>query len=247
MKLFQYWDSPSPPDQIAGWIEHFRINNPEFEHVLINKASALEFIAVHYGPREVSAFEACAVPAMQADYIRLCLLEICGGVYVDADSQSRRPLSELFKDCPGSVLFAMGMLVNNGFMYFPNARDPFVSACLKVATDNIHARRTNAVFTTAGPGVLIALRYILDPSTQKIVDSKFDAPFVCTWGFPDVVERVRELVEVTPELLEAFSAIDIMQAMDVVTWIGEEQPVYKQTTVHWTRWEGSIYNEVASE
>jgi mannosyltransferase OCH1-like enzyme len=244
MKLFQYWDSPSPPAEIAVWVEGFKTNNPDFEHVLINRASALDFISEHYGPNEVAAFKACAVPAMQADYARLCFLETFGGVYVDADVQSIKPLSDLFKDCSGSMLFIFHTLVNNGVMYFPQARNPFVSACLKLATDNINSRRTNAVFTAAGPGVVNALRCILDPSTYELTAATFDQNMVVrSWGFVDLVERARTMIEITPELVNAFAAIEIRTSASSREWIGAEQPAYKETSVHWTRWEGSIYNE----
>ncbi len=244
MKLFQYWDSPSPPDEIAVWIDGFKTNNPDFEHVLVNRDSALALITEHHGPLEVAAFKACAVPAMQADYVRLCLLETFGGVYVDADVQSIEPISGMFRTRSGSMLFIYETLVNNGVMYFPHAGDPFVSACLKLATDNINARRTNAVFTAAGPGVLNALRCILDPSIYDETAATFEQNYIVqSWGFAAIVERAREMIEVTPELLKAFLAIDILKSSDARPWIGVDQPSYKETAVHWTRWVGSIYNE----
>jgi mannosyltransferase OCH1-like enzyme len=48
-------------------------------------ATAGQYIAARYGPREVSAFARCRHPAMRSDYLRMCFVLAEGGIYVDAD------------------------------------------------------------------------------------------------------------------------------------------------------------------
>ncbi len=241
MKLFQYWDGAEPPSEVAGWIEGFRTRNPDFEHVLLNEATAADFIARHYGPREVAAFRACAVPAMQADFIRLCVLDVFGGVYVDADNQSLRPLSELIARAPRSLAFLWTGLINNGFLMFRSPGDPFVRACLEMTLQNIEARRFEIEFTATGPGVVNAVRVVADPSCLDAVLGAFDNAVCRDWGFPALVEHARAAVPATPELVEAVASLTLMHALAASPWIGSDQPAYKQSDRHWGNWRGSIY------
>ena len=241
MKLFQYWDRPEPPAEVAQWIEGFRTRNPEFEHELFDEASAAAFISQHYGPRELAAFEACARPAMQADYIRLCLLDVHGGVYVDADNQSLEPLSDLISTAPDALMFTWLGMINNGFMMFRKPHDPFVRACLALATENVEARRFRIEFTATGPGVLNAIRALIDPASLDQILAAFDNPLASQWGFPELLEIARASITVTPELTSAYNAITLMHVLTTGRWIGAEQPAYKQTDNHWITWKGDIY------
>jgi mannosyltransferase OCH1-like enzyme len=85
--------------------------------------AAIDFISQHYGQREVAAFQACAVPAMRADYIRLCMIDVFGGVYVDADNQSLVPLKDMIDRVRYSLLFTYTGMLNNGFKLF---REPAI-------------------------------------------------------------------------------------------------------------------------
>ena len=241
MKLFQYWDSPTPPAEVASWIEGFRTGNPEFEHVLFDEGSATEFIARHYGPREVAAFKACAVPAMQADFIRLCAMDVHGGVYVDADNQSIKPLSELIAQAPRSMMFTWMGMVNNGFLLFRDPHDPFVRACLALTVENIEARRFETEFTSTGPGVFNAIRGLIDPATLTAVRAAFDNPMASAWGFEELLQIAAASVPLTPVLVEAYGAVTLINALAASPWIGADQPAYKETTRHWLRWTGPIY------
>ena len=241
MKLFQYWDGAQPPADVAGWVDGFRTRNPEFEHVLLNEATSLDFITRHYGPREAAAFRACAVPAMQADLIRLCVLDVFGGVYVDADNQSLRPLSELIDRAPRSLAFLWTGLINNGFLMFRRPADPFVRACLALTLDNIEARRFEIEFTATGPGVVNAVRAVADPSCLDTVLAAFDNPVCCSWGLPALVEHARAMIPATPELIEAVASLTLMHALAASPWIGADQPSYKQGDRHWPNWKGAIY------
>jgi mannosyltransferase OCH1-like enzyme len=84
LPLIQYWHSDAMPDRIAGLIESFRRLNPDLRHLVFNERSAAAFIGEHYDSRQLRAFRSCAVPAMQADYLRCCAALALGGVYCDA-------------------------------------------------------------------------------------------------------------------------------------------------------------------
>ena len=211
MKLFQYWDCTSPPTEVAGWIDGFRTRNLEFEHVLINAETAADLIADAHGARELAAFKACAVPAMQADYLRLCAICTFGGVYVDADVQSLAPLSDLVAQAPSSLILTYNNLFNNAFLMFREPQDAFIKACLALSTDNIETRRFNVVFTATGPGVLNAVRAILAPSSLPAILPTFNNYVTCQWGFDDLLRRACELIDPTPRLIADFRAMTVLE------------------------------------
>ena len=241
IKLFQYWNNPVPPPEVAGWIAGFRDRNPDFEHRLFDEESAAGFIRERFGTREEAAFRACAVPAMQADYIRLCALLVHGGVWVDADNQSLRPLAELIARAPRSMVFSYLGLINNGFLWFREPGDAFLRACLALTIENIEARRFTTEFTSTGPGVFNAIRVLLDPASMPEVLKAFGNEVMGSWGFDELLEIARASVAITPTLSEAFNAITVIPAMAGSAWIGADQPEYKKTGIHWLNWTGPIY------
>ena len=241
LKLFQYWNTATPPPEVAGWIADFRSRNPEFDHVLFDEVSAAAFIRRWFGAREEAAFQACAVPAMQADVIRLCAILVHGGVWVDADNQSLRPLKELIDQAPHSLVFSWTGLLNNGFLWFKEADSPLLRACLDLTWENIHARRFQTEFTATGPGVLNAVRALLDPDAVPQMLAAFDNPMCRPWGFAELIEHAKSSVQVTPELIQSYKSLTIMNALAARPWIGSEQPAYKQTKQHWLNWEEPIY------
>jgi hypothetical protein len=242
MKLFQFWDEPEPPADVAGWIEGFRSRNPEFEHVLLNRVTAEDFIARHYGPREVAAFRACAVPAMQADVIRLCALNVFGGVYIDADHQSLQPLGGLIAQAPRTMVFKWLGLLNNAILSSRECGDPFLRACLELTLQNIEARRFVTVFMATGPGVFNAVRALLDPAATGEIMAALDTLECRNWGFEALLGHARNAVDVTPELVGAYRAMTQMNPIAASLWIGLDQPAYKQTDRHWGRWKAPIYH-----
>lgn len=247
MKLFQYWDSPPPPPEVAAWIEGFRTRNPEFEHSLFDREAGARFIADRYGPRELAAFEACAAPAMQADYLRLCLMDCFGGLYADADFQSLQPLSSLIARAPRSMMLTWEGHVVTGFILFRRPHDPFIRACLKLATENIEARRFGNVYNATGPGILNAIRALIDPASLPVVLKAYDNPLGRRWAFPELLEHARASIVITPELAAAFRDISLMRSLDALPWLGTEQPAYKKTERHWLHWEGPLYRDAAAE
>ena len=241
MKLFQYWDSPIPPAEVAGWIEGFRTNNPEFEHVLFDEVSAADFILRHYGQRELAVFKACAVPAMQADYIRLCAIDTFGGLYIDADNQSLKPLASLIERAPRSMLLTWMGLINNAFLLFRKPHDPFIRACLALATENVEHRRFKVENTSTGPGVVNAVRAVIDPAAIPEMAAAYNNWMCSEWGFHELIAYARAMIEPDDELVAAFKAATLMHTLDTSPWIGADQPAYKASDRHWVHWKGDIY------
>ncbi len=241
MKLFQYWDTGSPPDEVAGWIDGLRGMNPGFEHRLYDRDSASWFIGKHIGRREQAAFEACAVPAMQADYFRLCALKRSGGVYVDADFQALKPISPLIATAPHGLMEARNGQFLSGVMFIRPPADAFVTACLTLCTINIESRDIPNVYTATGPGVLCAVQAVLKPQTAPALLAAMDNMLQADWRFPVLLERARHEIRVTDELVRSFDALSILPKGGLRPWLVAPRPAYKATDRHWLNWQGSIY------
>ena len=241
MKLFQYWDTGHPPDDVAAWIEAIRLGNPELDHRLYDRDRAHWFIGKHIGRREQRAFEACAVPAMQADYFRLCALRRSGGVYVDADVQTLQPMSSLWAMAPHGLMEERRGQIMSGVILVRRSEDPYINAALRLCTINIENRDIPNVFTATGPGVLNAIRAVLKPELAAGLIGAMDNMLQRSWLFTELVERARQEIPVTDELVRSFDGFTLLPKRDLRRWIGKDAPAYKQTQRHWLHWRGSIY------
>ncbi len=157
MKLFQYWDTGEPPDEVKVCIRTVRDLNPEFEYELFDRGAAAWFIGKRLGERNRKVFSTLAVPAMQADYFRLCALFAKGGVYMDADSDSERPLRELLVEAPHALMMIHGTDLQPGLMMFRERGDPLLAAWIEVMTFNLERWASGSAGQLTGPVALTAL------------------------------------------------------------------------------------------
>ncbi len=151
MKLFQYWDTGEPPDEVARWIKGFRATNPEMEHRLFDRDRASRFIGKHLGVREQRAFDVIAVPSMQSDYFRACALLAKGGTYLDVDTVPGRPLHTLFARAPYAMILTWNDRYQLGLMMFREAGDPLLAAWLEHITLNVEQRAEGNASQLTGP------------------------------------------------------------------------------------------------
>ena len=245
MKLFQYWDTPDPPAEVAEWIEGFKVGNPGFRHQLYDREAASWFIRKQVGEREQRAFDAIVVPSMQSDYFRYCAIWAKGGVYVDADFQSIAPLGGLLDQAPRSMMLVWDHHLVAGLLMARASGDPLVRACLDLTTANIEARWGRNAYIAAGPGVINAVRWLIDPASRPLVERGFDNVLARNWRFEDLVARARDVVPVTAELTQALAELTAVHVLDTAAWIGTDQPRYKETSTHWLHWRGPIYSDQA--
>lgn len=240
MKLFQYWDLETPPDDVADLIDRFRVANPDFDHILLNERSALELISAHYGATEIAAFKACNHPAMQADYLRLCLMDALGGLYIDVDQQPRAPLSELI-DGHAAIVTTWCDLMGNGVLMFREPRNPFISACLALATDNILNKRFTYILMATGPGLFNAVRSVIDPDFAALIRTIIRAGGWLGYGYDDLVKDAHRIVTDPQDVKAALETVTLVTNQDVQRWIDIAPVAYKATDRHWLNWTGSIY------
>lgn len=240
MRIFQYWDTGDPPREVAAWIDGFRTMNPGMRHRLFDQASASRFIAKRHGARFQRAFETCAVPSMQADYFRMCAVLARGGAYVDADLQCLAPLDDLFERAPAAMMFLWGSAMTHSVMMFRSPGDPLLRACLKLATENIEARRFGSAYLSTGPAVPNALRAALEPDWYSDVQRRWP-------GMRELVALARDSLTEPAKVAASIKSLTLVHFLAAERWIGTSAPAYKDTGVHWLNWTGPIYREAGTE
>jgi hypothetical protein len=241
LTLYQYWDTPIPPDEVVERVAGLRAALPGASAVLLNEETAADFVARHCGPREAAAFRACAVPAMQSDYLRLCILDAQGGLYVDADNAAAQPLSAWVDTIPVGMLPIWAGVVGNDTLLVRRPGHPFIRACLQLATENIEHRRFDSVLMVAGPGLFSAMRCAGDAAKEAetsalVAHSSWNADH---WR--EQLDRARQIKLTNPGIDEAIRQLTWTPIQELNTWIMTPATAYKAGKLYWLHWQGSLY------
>jgi hypothetical protein len=264
LPIIQYWHSGDVPADVTERIETFNRQNRELRHLVFDRAGADRFIADHYGDRELSAFRACAVPSMQADYFRYCSVLAMGGVYADV---SYRCLQPLWKIGPGGQLFSViprrspvpGKLVINGLFAFGVHGHPLLKLTLEIVTANIEGRIAEKVQLVTGPWIFSALailkqlgaddslrREALVHGMDRMADvfcREFSAVIPTPEGrraVPTLIPCMFDAIGSYERICTAFEGVSIASITEVSAYI--EAPArslsYKQSDDYWISWQG---------
>ena len=243
MLIVQYWNTSPPPAEVAALIDTVREQNAGCRHLLFDEATAGAFIAAHFGDREVSAFRACAVPAMQADYFRYCAMLVLGGVYIDADMLCTGSIEPLFtSDEEAHFYIRPGReVIPNGFFMVRSPGHPMLRCALDLATVNIERRAFKNAWMTTGPGVFSILYWmsLAEPPGQlqrrltQSDDAEMNAQMLV---FADEVAA-----HVGNRLAEIVRGVRFSPMPDRGSPVRTVRLAYKATATHWTKWSGSRF------
>jgi hypothetical protein len=259
--IVQYWHQENAPHYIEELFATFCKHNPDRQHLIFSERTACNFIADRFGAREVAAFRACAVPAMQADYFRLCAIYSLGGMWCDADSQCKASLDQIM-DLDGGELFeperpGLGA-VNNAFLVFGSPGHTFLELTLEIATSNIEKRAPK--FFVAGPELLTILVLSQRWGSFDAVLSACDSiPRQPRKGHspehqllahlrgaldplePKYLKRLREMIDA--RAAESFEGVHVSPAAKLRGFISHHPwPLpYQDTEDHHAHFKGSIY------
>jgi GT2 family glycosyltransferase len=250
LPIFQYWHSPEIPAEVADLTTTFRDQNPALRHVVLCEEQATEFIARRFTSREVDAFRACAVPAMQADYFRYCAALAAGGVCADADIRCQRPLRDLIASTDrGALFWRAGEEVVNAFFLFRSPGHPLLRLALDMATRSIEDRIVEDVWAVTGPWIFTALVGLhrfgsVDAMLREAAGLKDVRPPVLR-----KVARLRAMEPAWSHLLQGIDAHErIAEAFDgvrMLPWREQLDPNFEHVTGlsfkedegHWARWQ----------
>jgi inositol phosphorylceramide mannosyltransferase catalytic subunit len=170
----QIWVGPDPfPDELTAyrqtWIDH----HPHWEHRLWTEDNLPD----DFVRRE--AYELLRRPAERADVIRLELLYRHGGVYVDADFESLRPLDPLLEDVDLFLGYRKPKRPNNAIIGSVPGHP-----VLAEAIERIRPRTTYGPVDKAGTGPLF-WRKLLRGHPEVTI---FDQPVFYPWSAAELEE-----------------------------------------------------------
>ena len=239
MLLVQFWDKEEIPGSIADGFASFETHNPGLDHRIFSQATAAEFIELNFTPREVAAFRACAVPSMQADYFRYCAILTLGGMYSDADFHCVGSLRTLEDEPVSGTLFVR----SNGnvpcnFFAFRSAGHPFLKLALQIATARIERRDAmDDAWLATGPAITTYMYHLFGAGSIDAFLREFPGDEY-TRDYPAFLA---EVVGDYARVAKCFAGVRVLPFNEAKAWIRSTKPPYKQTDVHWTRWQGSIF------
>lgn len=244
LPLVQYWDASPWPLEIAGLITSFTARNPDHPHLIFDRLEAETLIAEQFSVRELAAFRSCAVPAMRADYFRLCALHALGGAYIDADACCVGSLHSLLSDLEGGHVFQLssGVVQTGIFAFRPG--HPFLRLALEIATVNIEKRIADVpkgVWITTGPGVFTAMYRLFSRGSIRAFLDLYSG----TRLKEEVARVVCEAAGDYAGIVRSFHDVRISPIACAGRYIRapEARLAYKHTDAHWNTWRGSIFTE----
>lgn len=234
--IVQYWHSQDVPSYITELLQTFTELNPDLQHLVFDESSAASFIDEHFGPRQLRAFRACAVPAMQADYFRYCAIHALGGVYCDADVRCVAALCSLVPQKKQGRLFLRpeGNSLINGIFAFGSPGHPFLALVLEIVTANIERRLADRVYFNTGPPILTSLLWLNRLGSRdaflELAEKHNHLKYAHCY-----LDAVGDLAQVG----RAFDGIEFLAAKEN-RWTGNPQtPLpYKATDAHFTNVRG---------
>ena len=242
MRLYQYWDTGDPPDEVAGWIDGIGRLNPDLRRQLHDRESASWFIGKHIGKREQRAFERIAVPSMQSDYFRYCTAWRFESVYLDVDFECLQPLASLLDLAPHAMMLVWDGHILASLLMVRKPGNAFVRACLDLSTANVELGWGKNAYMGAGPGVIQAIRLLADPASRPLVDKGFDNELGRNWQFDELMDRARAMFPDPGPLRQDLAALTLRHVTEVAPWLATPVPDYKSGPKHWFGWRGPIYH-----
>ncbi len=241
MQLFQFWHD-DPPDDVLQMMEATRLGQRDFDYVRLDDRSGRSFIAERYGARELAAWDACILPAMRSDMLRLLLMEVHGGIYADATFFFPGNLSDLIAITPVALMPMWVRLVINNFLVFRQPRHPFIRACISLLMENIEERRFGSALIATGPAVLNSVRSAISsdeaPEIMYLASTNDDW---MRWGWMESVAAAKRLIKPEPSLVSAYQAISLVPVEILQKYARNQLHASHRGEKHWLRWSGSIY------
>jgi mannosyltransferase OCH1-like enzyme len=180
-------------EYFAALSETWKRDYPDWKYIQWDNQMMVDFITKHY-PQYVGKYESFPSNIQRWDAIRYLILDRIGGMYVDFDYESIKPMDELIADetcCFGMEPDAHRGVYNDSTIVFNNAMmlsvpgHPFMRKVIEYVFENkdmskIPEDRFRQVLYTTGPGVLIELYEQLTPTEKDIVyliPAKYVTPF----------------------------------------------------------------------
>lgn len=254
--LVQYWHEAEPPGDVAELVAGFGRLNPDLDHRVYDRKRAAELIGERFGGRELAAFRACRVPAMQADYFRYCAIHALGGVYADVDFRCRAPLRPLLARTTGGTLFGRPELpprwrrpelewrercgpyrvIANSIFAFPAPGHPLPGLALALASAAIERRIEGEIWLVTGPAIFTSLYLLNELGSLDALER-----YLAGGALAPLAPLLRELVD-AERVAAAFAGVETASMATAHEYVEDERRLsYKQGEGDWANIGPGVY------
>lgn len=150
--IFQTWKTRELPPEVEALRQQIGLMNPGYTMMLCDDEDIDTFIKTHFEERIYNNFRKLNVGAAKADFWRYCVLYICGGVYLDMDSEITKPLDELIEDGDQCIITrdSNPYIFNNWLMIFDKGH-PIMKATIDRCCYNIENHVSTDICYLTGP------------------------------------------------------------------------------------------------
>lgn len=177
------------PEEFKSLGETWKRDYPDWEYRLCDNKMMIEFVKNEY-PEHWFVYQKYPFNVQRWDAIRYLILERIGGMYIDFDYESLRPMNDLlenktccfsFEKAVGGTLFA----VFNNAMMLSAPNHPFMQKIVKFVFSRMtliaqYNSKNLAVFNTTEPYALIRLYETLTEEEKQdvyIIPAQYVSPF----------------------------------------------------------------------
>lgn len=116
--------------------------NPNYAYEFYTDEKINEFILTAYGKDIFETYSKIQIGASKADFFRYAILYQHGGIYVDIDSQIKKPLDEfIHADDVAMISFENNQRFYVQWAMIYEAKHPFLAKTLELVIDNIKHNR----------------------------------------------------------------------------------------------------------
>lgn len=264
-----FWYQTDIPPQVQGCIASWDAY-PGLAARAYTLAEARAFLDQASGPETRQHFESCATFAMASDVLRMHLLRVHGGLYMDANWAQVAPvrplldavrakgqtgliaditaLSATFNDPFTDAALEMGCeMLLNGFIYMAAPDDPFLTLCAEINGRNIAARQCEQIAFAAGSGVMSMVLMLRNFDSRAAYLDALAALGRLRYFDKDIRSSLEAVAEATEahdhaELRARFARIATTPGPGLKAYISRDG-LGQTHKDHWTRHKGSFYRD----
>jgi tetratricopeptide (TPR) repeat protein len=153
-RIVQYCNEPRLPAGLAGTMQSWRDQHPDWDYRRFDDEQAREFLSSCQPSGVLSAYQRAADPAQKADLFRLAYLAAEGGFYAEPDDRSLASLVSIVPAHASLVVFQeqYGAIANN-FLGAASG-EPMIVKALDRAVQALSRGDHDVSWFSTGPGLL---------------------------------------------------------------------------------------------
>jgi tetratricopeptide (TPR) repeat protein len=153
-RIVQYWSEPRVPAGLAGTMQSWRDQHPDWDYQRFDDQKAREFLSSRHPSGVLSAYQHAVQPAQKAEVFRLAYLAAEGGFYAEPDDRSLASLESIVPAHARLVVFQeqYGAIAGNFLGAVPG--EPMIVKALDLAVQALNRGDHDVPWFSTGPGLL---------------------------------------------------------------------------------------------